>query len=431
MHVVFKGKLILLAILGTLVLGACTGGEEQAVQPTSSLVPVEERAQPAPEVEPTVSLSEINLVLSPTKQQDGSLLVKLNGMGESYYFYEKASVELQGRIFQYLNIFYGDHNLTDALIAIDPAAGTADIQFVQTVSGSNHPGHIFFNNNSGIIGKLSEDRVLLLEPEVTDEGVKVHLSALHSDTGQMERLQSDIWPEMEPYDTIYQKRWEEEESMLFLQSFQGTIWLFDLQNETYKRLNEPFRVIPHSTTGYPSLFVSPAMDRFAFDDESGALTFYDMSGKAQGAYQLPDDRYVPSEKAKWNEEGTIAWVESADAADRWVKDIDIDFLSIAAQQIDFLDKNAKPISKLQAPRGRSIEVIGWQNDRTAVIREYEFQGGEEIRETNVLYYSYEVKTGKKSASSSESPLKPILPAKSQYVYEMHTQSIQYRQAKDE
>jgi len=430
MNFIFKSKLILLALLGTLVLGGCTG-EEKASQPTDSPVTTQEQPQPAPETKPVVSASERNLVLSPTVQQDGSLLVELDGMGDSYNFYVKASVELQDRIYQYLHVFHDDHHLTDALIAIDPVTGMTDIELVQTVPGSNHPGYNFFISNSGIIGKLGEDRLLLLEPEVTEGGVKIHLSAMHSDTGQLERLQSDIWPEMDPYDKIYQQRWDEEKGRLFLQSYEGMIWLFDLQNGTYQKPDEPFQVIHHSTTGYPSLFVSPGMDRFAFDDESGALTFYDMNGKEQGAYQLPDNRYVPSEKAKWNEAGTIAWVESSDADDTWVKAIDMDLLIIAPQQLDFLDKNAKPIRTLQARKGRNIEVAGWQNDRTAVIKEYEYRAGEEPRETNVQYYTYEVKTGKKSASSAESTLEPVLAANNQWEYEAQDHSIRYRQVKAE
>lgn len=425
MNFIFKSKLILLALLGTLVLGGCTG-EEKEPQPTNSPVTTQEQPQPAPETKPVVSVSERNLVLSPTVQQDGSLLVELDGMGDSYNFYVKASVELQDRIYQYLHVFHDDHNLTDALAAIDPVAGMADIELVQTVPGSNHPGYNFFISNSGIIGKLGGDRLLLLEPEVTEEDVKVHLSVMYSDTGQLERLQSDIWPEMDPYDKIYQQRWDEENGRLFLQSYEGVIWLFDLQNGTYQQPDEPFQVIHHSTTGYPSLFVSPAMDRFAFDDESGALTFYDMNGKEQGAYQLPDDRYVPSEKAKWNEEGTIAWVESADAVDTWVKATDMDLLIIAPQQLDFLDKNAKPIRTLQAPKGKNVEVAGWQNDHTAVIKEYEYRAGEEPRETNIQYYTYEVRTGKNSAPSGKNPLEPIMSAKNQFDYELNMHSIQYR-----
>jgi len=428
MNFIFKLKLILLALLGTLVLGGCTG-EEKAPEPASSPPAAQEQPQPAPEIEPVASETKRNLMLSPTLQKDGSLMVNVDGMGDSFYVYVKSSLELQDRIYQYIHVFHDNHSLTDALVAIDPGAGAADIRFVQTVAGSDYPGYNFFVNNSGIVGKLDEDRVLLLEPEVTDEGVKVHLSAMHPDTGQLERLQSDIWPEMDPYDTIYQKRWDEEKGMLFLQSFEGTIWLFDVQNGTYKRLDKPFRVIPHSTTGYPSLFLSPAMDRFAFDDESGALTFYGMNGKEQGAFQLRDERFVPSDKVKWNAEGTFAWVESADADDRWLKDIDVDLSVIAPQQIDFLDKNAKPVRTLQAPKGRNIEVAGWQNDHTAVIKEYEFRAGEEPRETNVLYYSYEVKTGKKSAPSAESPLEPVLAAKDQWEYEALEHSIQYRQVK--
>ncbi|RJE90874.1 hypothetical protein D3P07_01935 [Paenibacillus sp. 1011MAR3C5] len=425
MHIMFKSKLILLALLATLVLGACAG-EEKTVQPTSSPLPVVEQPQTAPEVEPTTALSERNLVLSPAVQQDGTLLVKLDGMGDSFSFYVKSSVELQSRIYQYLHVFHDDHNLTDALVSVDPAAGTAEIRLVQTIPGSNLPGYNFFISNSGILGKLGDNRVLLLEPEVTDDGVKVHLSILHTETGELERLHSDIWPEMDPYDKIYQKRWDEEKGMLFLQSFEGTIWLFDLKSGTDQRLDESFRVIPHSTTGYPSLFVSPAMDRFAFDDESGAVTFYDMSGKAQGAYLLPEDHYVPSDKVKWNAAGSIAWVESADAADRWVKAIDMDFLIIAPQQIDFLDKNAKPIRSLQASKGRSIEVAGWENESTAVIREYEYRADDEVRESNVFYYTYEVKTGKKSATAAESPLDPVSPIRNQYDYEVHEHSLQFR-----
>lgn len=147
MNVIFKSKLILLALLGTLVLGGCTG-EEKTLQPTNSPVTPQDQPQPVPETEPVVSVSERKLVLSPSVQQDGSLLVELDGMGDSYNFYVKASVELQDRIYQYLHVFYDDHNLTDALVAIDPVSGMTDIELVQTVSGSDHPGYNFFINNS-------------------------------------------------------------------------------------------------------------------------------------------------------------------------------------------------------------------------------------------------------------------------------------------
>ncbi|REK76130.1 hypothetical protein [Paenibacillus paeoniae] len=427
MNFFFKSRLIVLALLGTLVLGACTS-EETIVHPQESPALQTEQTSvqlsTTPEVEKNRDEYSAKVEIMTALQQDGSLKLSMD-LGGSFYLYDvKSSIEMSDQIYQYL---HGSSSyLTGTLVSIDPQGGSAELISTQTVAGSGYPGFSFFLHNSGILGKLDETSFLFLDPEVTDEGVKVHLSAFHTDTGELERLHSDIWRGMEQSDTIYQHQWNEKTSMLFLQSFEGTIWLFDLTLGEYKRLDNKFRVIPHSTTGYPSLFVSPAMDRFAFDDESGVLTFYDMNGEAKGKYLLKEGRYVPSEKVKWNPSGTIAWIEMAVADDSRTKAVDIDYLSIAAERIDFLDKNGKVIRTLHAPKDRSIEIIGWLENGAAVVKEYEFRASEEERETNIRYYSYAVSNGRKSAASANKSTGLMSFPENRYDYELKENAIYYR-----
>lgn len=58
-----------------------------------------------------------------------------------------------------------------------------------------------------------------------------------------------------------------------MQSYLGNVWIFDLKTGKDDVHLLKYRVIPHSTTGAPSLFLSPTFKRFVHDDESGELTF--------------------------------------------------------------------------------------------------------------------------------------------------------------
>ncbi|MNZ59481.1 hypothetical protein D3C78_775230 [compost metagenome] len=237
-----------------------------------------------------------------------------------------------------------------------------------------------------------------MEPEVTDEGVDYHLSSLNTENNEIVRLRQDFWPSIAEDDYIYQYQWNEELGKLFMHSFKGTVWICDLKNGAEHDQVHPdqFRVIPHSTSGYPSLFMSPVFNRFVHDDESGAITFYTAEGKALQSITLPENSYTPSEKIKWNAVGTIAWLESSAADEQRIKAIDIDLLQIAAERIDFFDQDGRSIGTLQAAKGKSVEVIDWIDPATAVIKEYIYHVGEERPETAVSYYSYQIAGAKKA-----------------------------------
>lgn len=165
------------------------------------------------------------------------------------------------------------------------------------------------------------------------------------------------------------------------------------------------------TSGAPSLFLSPDFERFAHDDESGEVTFYDMEGTALGKAKLSADKYVPSEKIKWNPSGSIAWMESGPEEHSRIKDIDIDYLSIAPQRIDFYDRDGGALGSLQADAGddRALDIVSWLDDSTALVKFYKFapDGGENsygIQEKEATYFAYDVlKKKKQSASGAQQP----------------------------
>ncbi|MFD2878123.1 hypothetical protein ACFTAO_22400 [Paenibacillus rhizoplanae] len=181
-----------------------------------------------------------------------------------------------------------------------------------------------------------EEHLLFLESELTEEAGQYHLSAYNIVTGGPPNGSGKtFWPLTQEYDYIYKYQWNADKQQLFLQSYLGNVWIFDLKTGEDDIHLLKYPVIPHSTTGAPSLFLSPTFERFVHDDESGQLTFFNNKGVPLHAVALRADQYVPSEKIKWNPAGTIAWMDQAANEHNRVLDIDIDYLKIAPQEIRF------------------------------------------------------------------------------------------------
>lgn len=148
-----------------------------------------------------------------------------------------------------------------------------------------------------------------------------------------------------------------------MQSYLGNVWIFDLKTGKDDIHLLKYRVIPHSTTGAPSLFLSPTFKRFVHDDESGELTFYDNKGVSLRTVPLPQEQYVPSEKIKWNPAGTIAWMDTAEINENRILDIDIDYLKIAAQKLIFIIRMVFPSVPLRLKATMKIRLLklwgGW------------------------------------------------------------------------
>lgn len=258
------------------------------------------------------------------------------------------------------------------------------------------------------------EHLLFLESELTEEAGQYHLSSYNVVTGAIERLRENFWPLTEQYDYIYQQQWNADEQKLFMQSFLGNVWIFDLKTGEDVVHLQKYRVIPHSTTGAPSLFISPTFERFVHDDESGQLTFYNDEGAALHQVPLQPNAYVPSEKIKWNPAGTIAWMDSSEGKSDRILAIDIDYLKIAPQQVDFYNLDGLLIGTIQAEDGRdgaALEVAGWMDDDIAVIKSYSV---EELKEADndlqnlhvkdVSYYLYDVRKKQKGDMTESMPL---------------------------
>lgn len=342
---------------------------------------------------------------------NGDLIAKPIGLPENSYLLSGGPViELQGTYYHTIHCYYGDYRAINALAAHDPATDEVLVKWSDKLGNSNNRWNNAFMSSYSLLIPLDEDRLLFLESELTEEAGHYHLSAYNAGTGTIERLRENFWPLTDKYDYIYMFQWQAEEQKLFMQSFLGNVWIFDLKSGADEVHLQKFRVIPHSTTGAPSLFLSPTFDRFVHDDESGQLTFYDSKGNPLRTVPLPPDRYVPSEKIKWNPAGTIAWMEQAEAETYRIAAIDIDYLKIAPREIHFYNADGDPLGSIQASdgdKGAALEVAGWINADVAVIKSYTLEliepesSGQKAKD--VSYYLYDVRKQKKGETVKSVP----------------------------
>lgn len=267
-------------------------------------------------------------------------------------------------------------------------------------------------NDYNMLIPLDGDRLLFLESELTEEAGQYHLSSYNVVTGTIERLRENFWPlsDADEYDYIYRFQWNSDEQQLFMQSYLGNVWIFDLKTGEDDVHLLKYPVIPHSTTGAPSLFLSPTFKRFVHDDESGQLTFYNNKGKPLRTVTLPSEQYVPSEKIKWNPEGTIAWMDTAEVDQNRILGIDIDYLKIAPQEIHFYNQDGLPIGSVQAEGGRedsAVEVAGWIDANVAVMKAYTIElkdmRNKGFTGKDVSYYLYNVRKKEKGDTLESIP----------------------------
>ena len=302
---------------------------------------------------------------------------------------------------------YGIHMQVHAVVRVQPETLRAETVFTQWMPLDQNEGYNAFVGNIGMLGAMDDGRALFLEPEVAAAGVIFHLSAIGPD-GEIERLRPAFW-QAESGEKIYMHRWSKDRKRILLQSEEGNVWIYDLAGGADRFHPERFRVIPHSTTGYPSLFPSPTLERFAFDDESGKLGFYDEAGKLRGTVEFSESEMHPSQKVEWNETGTVGWIASAPKDQRRIKAIDIDYLFIAPARLDFCDRDGRPLSSVRAADAEnlgSVEVAGWIDERTAVLKEYRFDSSAEPAEKDVTFFLLDVRTGQKRKYSSPHFLAP-------------------------
>lgn len=351
------------------------------------------------------------LEFNAVRSSNGELVAKPIGITENNYLLNGgAVVELQGILYHTIHFFYGDHNAVNALLAHDPATDEVMVKWSDELIDTDNRWNNAFMNNYNMLIKLDEDHLLFLESDLTKEAGKYHLSSYNVVTGDIERLREDFWPLSDDSDYIYKFQWNADEQILFMQSYLGNVWLFDLRKGKDDVYLLKYPVIPHSTTGAPSLFLSPTFKRFVHDDESGQLTFYDNKGASLRTVPLPQEQYVPSEKIKWNPAGTIAWMDTAEINQNRIHDIDIDYLKIAPQKIDFYNQDGLPIGSIKTESDQedaAVEVVGWMDANVAVIKSYSvellYKDTIGLKVKNVSYYLYDVKKKQKGASFSSIP----------------------------
>lgn len=337
-----------------------------------------------------------------SRNPNGSVSAALSGVDRYGLSMSAPAIELQGRLYHRITIHYGNDLMRNALLSFDPERLEIDVVWSDLfrMKGDHHPWFNAFQTKTLLV-QLNEDELLFLESEMTEESGRFHLSSYNASNGTFTRLREDIWPVAvaDDHDDLYDIRWNESLKKLFMQSFLGNVWIYDLQHHQDHVYHRQFRVIPHSTTGLPSLFPSPDFERLIFNDESGVLAFYHTEGEKLREIELPDaeERYVPSETMKWNPSGTAAWLESSEAESERIRSYDVDYFSIAPREIRFFDRDGNEISKVTAEgEQRAVEVAGWKGQETAVIKEYTIQPKEEggnwesFTEKNMTYFLYDV-----------------------------------------
>ncbi|MBU5674526.1 hypothetical protein [Paenibacillus brevis] len=334
----------------------------------------------------------------------GELLAVPKGLRKDQYFLSGGpSLKLQDKTYVSTHLFYGNHNAINAIVALDPSTDQAEVVWSEKLTDSNNRWNNAFMNSYTLLFPLDEHQLLFLEPDLTVDGGEYHLSAYDILTGETKRLREAFWPLTDDYDYIYKFNWKADEQKLFMQSYLGNVWFFDLKTGDDEVHLLKYRVIPHSTTGAPSLFLSPSFKRFVHDDESGDLTFYTSGGKKLRSIALPEEDYVPSQKIKWSPAGTVAWMDQSEASQVRILGVDIDYLRIAPRELHFYDPDGQSLGSLTAPDGENaaLEVVGWMDEDVAVIKSYTVQGGPaeklELRVRNEIYYLYNVRSRSKQS----------------------------------
>lgn len=351
-----------------------------------------------------------DLTFRAVRNSAGDLVARPIGLPENNYSLSGGpAVELQGIKYNTVHLFYGDHNAINALISHDPSTDEVGVRWSDTLNSSDNRWNNSFMSSYNMLFPMDEDHLLFLESELTEKAGQYHLSAYNVTTGAIERLREDFWPLTPDYDYIYKQEWRADEQKLFLQSYLGNVWIFDLKTGKDDVHLLKYPVIPHSTSGAPSLFLAPTLERFVHDDESGQLTFYNNKGVPLRMVALPANQYVPSEKIKWNPAGTIAWMDQSLDDRKRILDIDIDYLKIAPQVIHFYDKDGLLIASIQAQDSNddsAVEVTGWRDANIAVIKSYTLEpsptGYSAPKAKDTSYFLYDVKNNKKKGSSSNS-----------------------------
>lgn len=345
------------------------------------------------------------------RNSNGDLVAKPIGLLEDNYMMNGGPVvKLKGILYHTIHFFYGDHNAINALVARDPSTDDVHVKWSDKLSSSKNLRNNAFMSSYNMLFPLDEEHLLFLESELTEKAGQYHLSSYNVNTGTVERLRENFWPLTEEYDYIYQFQWNADEQKLFMQSYLGNVWFFDLKTGKDEIHLLKYQVIPHSTSGAPSLFLSPTFERFVHDDESGQLTFYNKKGVSLRKVPLPADQYVPSEKIKWNPAGTIAWMDLAEAERNRILDIDIDYSKIAPQKINFYNPDGLLIGSILAEAGHegaALEVAGWIDANVAVIKSYTV----ELKDVERLglnvkdesYYLYDVSKNKKGSTFKSIP----------------------------
>lgn len=408
-----KPLLLAATALAVVVIAGCSWADNSE----TPSVALSEHPQQETSVEHSANANTLNepftngLTFLTKRNEHGELVAVPLGLAKDQYSIVSGPViELQGTTYLNVHLFYGDHNAMNALIAHDLDTDNVETLWSETLSSSDNRWNNAFMDSYRLLLPLDNQRLLFLEPDLTEEGGQYHLSAYDVRTDHVERLRSDFWPLGDDYDYIYDFKWNASEQQLFMQSYLGNVWFFDLQAGDDQVHSWKYRVIPHSTTGMPSLFLSPTFERFVFDDESEKLSVYNKQGVLLNTIALPANRYVPSEKMKWNPAGTIAWMEEAEVENYRVLGIDIDFLQIAPQQVSFYDQDGRPLGFIQAEQGKknsAIEIVGWIDDNMAVIKAYSVVAGALDGSTpkveDEAYYLYDVAGEKKGATTATVP----------------------------
>ncbi|RXZ80627.1 hypothetical protein EBB07_17885 [Paenibacillaceae bacterium] len=350
--------------------------------------------------------TDTEITFSVERKPDGSALARLIAPNNDRSLSQGPAVTLGDNWYHLVQQYSGEGRFTNALLSFHPENVQLETIWCDSITDQNNRWYNALVSGYPFLIQLDAKHLLFMESEITNEGGQFHLSSYNSETKSFERLREDFWPLSEKYDYIYLTRWNDDLQKLLLQSYRGNVWIFDLMGGQDEVHLQRFRVIPHSTTGAPSLFPSPNFERFVHDDESGTLTLYDAAGTALRGIEHPAEQYVPSEKIKWNPDSTAAWMEVAEVDDQRIKMIDIDFLSIAPQWIHFYDSDGRLLSVLAAEKdsGNSIDVAAWADSHNAVIKAYTAHSlgtYEGIEEQDISYYLYNIKTKKKKPLGEE------------------------------
>lgn len=142
----------LFIMVSVLTISACEG-EDNNNNP-SVVVPSEE---PVVEV---IEDHDFKIHLIASKLPDGSLAVQLDREEDDASLQLKSSIELAGKIYQYIHVVHGDHRLTDALISFDPDEMETNVHFMSPMLDQfvhNNEKIEFLDQNGVLIGSVQAE----------------------------------------------------------------------------------------------------------------------------------------------------------------------------------------------------------------------------------------------------------------------------------